>query len=57
MKAAIFVDFDNVYTGLKRISAWAATQFASEPIQWLKWLTDGLVNANGQRRVLCDAAT
>jgi hypothetical protein len=52
MKAAIFVDFDNVYTGLKRISAWAATQFASEPIQWLKWLTDGLVNANGQRRVL-----
>ena len=57
MKTAIFVDFDNVYTGLKQISQKAANDFASKPLKWLKWLTqefdrkDG-ENSAAQRRVL-----
>lgn len=57
MKTAIFVDFDNVYTGLKQISLKAANDFASKPLKWLKWLTqefdrDDIVNSADQRRVL-----
>lgn len=57
MKTAIFVDFDNVYTGLKQISLKAANDFASKPLKWLKWLTqefdrDDILNSCDQRRVL-----
>ena len=57
MKTAIFVDFDNVYTGLKQISLKAANDFASKPLKWLKWLTqefdrDDLVNPPDPRRIL-----
>lgn len=57
MKTAIFVDFDNVYTGLKQISFNAANDFASKPLKWLKWLTqefdrDSIEDSSEQRRVL-----
>ena len=39
MKIALFVDFDNVYSGLRRISAEAAERFSRQPLQWLHWLT------------------
>jgi hypothetical protein len=57
MKTAIFVDFDNVYTGLKQISLKAANDFASKPLKWLNWLTqefdrDDVVSSADQRRVL-----
>lgn len=39
MKIALFVDFDNVYSGLRRISAEAAERFSRHPLVWLRWLT------------------
>lgn len=57
MKIALFVDFDNVYSGLRRISAEAAERFSRQPLRWLHWLT--AVHGGGpdggpasQRRVL-----
>lgn len=57
MKIALFVDFDNVYSGLRRISAEAAERFSRQPLRWLQWLTaddatrlDGA--AGGPARVL-----
>ena len=45
MKTALFVDFDNVYSGLRRISAQAAERFAKNPARWLRWLTDEMAGA------------
>jgi hypothetical protein len=41
VKIALFVDFDNVYSGLRRISAEAAERFSRQPLRWLSWLTTG----------------
>lgn len=38
MKTALFVDFDNVYLGLKRTDPRAAEVFAAHPARWLAWL-------------------
>lgn len=42
MKSALFVDFDNVYSGLKRLDPRAAERFASQPLAWIGWLTQAL---------------
>jgi len=42
VKIALFVDFDNVYSGLRRISAEAAERFSRQPLLWLHWLTQGV---------------
>lgn len=58
MKIALFVDFDNVYSGLRRISAEAAERFSRQPLRWLQWLTmgadDGSIDdaTSNRRRVL-----
>lgn len=57
MKTAIFVDFDNVYSGLKQISLKAANDFAGKPLKWLKWLIqefdrNDIASSSDQRRVL-----
>jgi hypothetical protein len=39
-RAAIFVDFDNVYTGLRKLDEEAAEQFASDPGRWTEHLVD-----------------
>lgn len=58
MKTALFVDFDNVYSGLRRISAQSADRFARRPAAWLRWLTEAfaaqadLDEALNRRRVL-----
>lgn len=57
MKTALFVDFDNVYSGLRRISAVGAERFARHPARWLRWLTEELERPVGApteapRRVL-----
>lgn len=41
MKIALFVDFDNVHSGLRRISAEAAERFSRQPLRWLDWLAEG----------------
>lgn len=42
MKSALFVDFDNVYSGLKRLDSAFAETFAAEPMRWLDWVTGQL---------------
>lgn len=45
LKSALFVDFDNVYSGLRRLSESAAEQFATNPTRWMAWIEKGL-NSN-----------
>ena len=58
LKTALFVDFDNVYSGLRRISTRGADRLARHPAKWLQWLTDNLpttgadAETTGNRRVL-----
>jgi hypothetical protein len=58
VKIALFVDFDNVYSGLRRISAEAAERFSRQPLRWLHWLTRGVGDesvddaSSDRRRVL-----
>jgi len=42
MKSALFVDFDNVYSGLRRLDPAAAERFAYQPSNWVRWLTEAL---------------
>lgn len=41
LRAAMFVDFDNVYIGLRRLDPAAAEAFASDPGHWLSELETG----------------
>lgn len=38
MKSALFVDFDNVYSALRRLDQEMADQFARNPTVWMNWL-------------------
>jgi hypothetical protein len=42
LRSALFVDFDNIYLGLRKLDEKAAEAFASRPTQWLRWLEEGL---------------
>ncbi|MDD2608402.1 MAG: NYN domain-containing protein [Giesbergeria sp.] len=42
MKSALFIDFDNVYSALRRLDIHYAERFARQPLDWLHWLTDSL---------------
>ncbi len=57
IRAALFIDFDNVYLSLDRFDRRAAKAFAERPAMWLDWLEAGRhdVAEDGtttQRRVL-----
>ncbi|HST59246.1 MAG TPA: hypothetical protein VLK84_11165, partial [Longimicrobium sp.] len=41
-KIALFVDFDNIYLGLRETSREAAEAFATRPGVWLKWIEHGM---------------
>lgn len=47
LRAAMFVDFDNVYTGLRALDPAAAERFATDPGQWLRAITEA-DQANGK---------
>ncbi len=47
LKSALFVDFDNIYLGLRQLDEDAAEQFASNPAHWLKWLAEGMPGLSG----------
>ena len=49
IRCALFVDFDNVYLGLKRLDPPAAEAFASDPGRWLGRLENGR-DAEGEFR-------
>lgn len=42
MKSALFIDFDNVYSALRRLDINYAERFARQPLDWLHWLTHSL---------------
>lgn len=56
MKSALFVDFDNVFSLLRKLQPNAAEQFARHPDVWIHWLTHSFVmpepHAEGERRRL-----
>lgn len=57
MKSALFVDFDNVFSGLRRLDPAVADRFASQPLAWIRWLTEALpapphAPAGASRRLL-----
>lgn len=57
MRSALFVDFDNVFTGLSRLGPSYAEAFARQPTRWLDWLVQTLARPPGaegssQRRIL-----
>lgn len=41
-KVALFIDFDNIYSGLQRVAPQAAEAFATDPSSWLRWLETGM---------------
>ncbi len=49
-RAALYLDFDNVFAGLAAIDEWAAWNFASHPARWLTWLAESA--PGGPRRLL-----
>lgn len=57
-KTALFVDFDNIYIGLRSIHPKAAEEFATDPKQWLAWFEQGMPSqaqdaaAGNRRRIL-----
>lgn len=40
-RTALYVDFDNIYLGLRKLDPAAAEAFASQPVQWIEWLEAG----------------
>lgn len=57
MRSALFVDFDNVFSGLMRLGPDYAEAFARHPSRWLDWLIESLQAPAGagegaKRRVL-----
>ncbi len=44
IKTALFVDFDNIYSGLRDIEAEAAERFATDPARWLTWIEGGMLD-------------
>jgi uncharacterized LabA/DUF88 family protein len=49
-RAALYVDFDNVFSSLAALDEWAAWSFAANPARWLGWLAQAL--PGGPRRIL-----
>ncbi len=43
IKTALFVDFDNIYIGLKKLDEAAAENFATDPSRWLAWMEQGMI--------------
>ncbi|MBX7235299.1 MAG: NYN domain-containing protein [Caldilineales bacterium] len=42
LKTALYVDFDNIYLGLKQLDEAAAERFATDPARWLAWMGRGM---------------
>ena len=49
-RAALYVDFDNVFSSLAALDEWAAWSFAAQPARWLDWLAQAV--PSGPCRIL-----
>ncbi len=47
MKSALFVDFDNVYSGLRKLDPQVAERFGRQPLEWVQWLARELALPDG----------
>ena len=52
IKTALFVDFDNIYIGLKKLDEAAAERFAMNPSEWMGGMEQGMprtdsIDSNG----------
>ena len=57
MKSALFVDFDNVYSALRKLDLAAAEKFVRSPSAWMEWVVSALelpdhAPTDARRRVL-----
>lgn len=57
MKSALFVNFDNVYSGLRKLDPAIADRFARQPLEWVNWVIGELelpdhAPAGARRRLL-----
>jgi hypothetical protein len=54
LRTALYVDFDNVFLGLRDQDPQLADVFGREPERWLRWLTgeNGALQGNAPRRIL-----
>lgn len=57
MKSALFVDFDNIYSGLRQLDQATADRFARAPMEWVSWMIHSLalpehVTGGPKRRIL-----
>jgi hypothetical protein len=57
VKSALFVDFDNIYSGLRQLDQAAADRFARGPMEWVSWMVSSLalpehVTGGPKRRIL-----
>lgn len=57
MKSALFVDFDNIYSGLRKLDQATADRFARRPMDWISWMVNTLalpehVTGSSKRRIL-----
>jgi hypothetical protein len=50
LRSALYVDFDNLFTGLKQVDPDAARTFANDPARLLDWLSRGEDDDGGFRR-------
>ncbi|NOX61497.1 MAG: NYN domain-containing protein [Chloroflexi bacterium] len=48
LRTALFVDFDNIYLGLKKLDEAAAERFATDPARWVAWMEQGMPRAKGE---------
>jgi hypothetical protein len=48
INSALFVDFDNIYIGLRKSDPEAAERFASNPSRWLSWFEQGMPGRSGE---------
>lgn len=49
-KVFLLVDFDNIYLGLKSQSREVAEKFASNPLVWLRWFEDNIIDEQFETR-------
>ena len=57
MKSALFVDFDNIYSGLRQLDQATADRFARAPAEWVSWMVNSLAlpehdTGSSKRRIL-----
>jgi hypothetical protein len=50
LRAALFVDFDNMCISFEELDPLAAHRFATQPARWLAWFESGLHALGGGRR-------